>query len=321
MGHRCAERNTLDQRPHPVSIGDTQAHDGLDLLEVHQGRWSPDCIGKQGTAEGFDESFRFCNKRGLHARGSWDLPSVRELDYGFGCHALLGVSFRLSLRRVSLRWQFQLPPLSDAVKALERETPRIHLVMAGRAGRARAMGREALGQREPVLLLVVFRECPDVWRWGRRGRVEDPFKHPLTALHRARAQRIRGHRQDAGHAENAAAVDAFPGQSPELAMLDLGHAVVLRQPPIHEDVFTVEALKDAAILAHKVVEELDDLQAHGLAQALIERAVAANVRRDVAELGRAEPLGREVLGQRPRPRVVEHLLDDARHGRVAIEFV
>ena len=108
-------------------------------------------------------------------------------------------------RRVALVARAQRP---DGVELLEREAERIHLRMARRARRILPVLLEPLAHRLPLAVGALVAERRHVGRRRRRRRAEDVLEQPLAAQDRRRAVRVRGHRQHAAMAEQAAAVGA-----------------------------------------------------------------------------------------------------------------
>ena len=82
---------------------------------------------------------------------------------------------------------------------------RIHQLVAAGAGRVRAVLRHPLAHREHAAFGVGVLQRRHVGRRRRRRRAEDVLENPLAAQDRRRAVGVRGHRQDAAVAEQAAA--------------------------------------------------------------------------------------------------------------------
>ncbi len=133
------------------------------------------------------------------------------------------------------------PPAADRVEVLEREAHGIHQLVTARAGDVGAVLGQPLADRERRRDRVVL-ERRHVRRRRRRRRAEDVLEDPLAADHRRRAGRVRGDRQDAPLAEQAAphAVVAEL-DAPELAAVDVRDAVVLGQPLVQVRVVRLRA--------------------------------------------------------------------------------
>ena len=129
------------------------------------------------------------------------------------------------------------PPRADGVEVLEREADRVHHLVAACAHRIRAMLRHQLAHR---LRLVVRARSPSarhVRRRRRRRRAEHVLEDPLAAHDRRRPLGVRRQRQDAALGRAAlAAPRRSPSTRRKLAAVDVRHAVVPRQPLVHERV-------------------------------------------------------------------------------------
>ena len=97
--------------------------------------------------------------------------------------------------------------------------------------------------------------------------------------------------------------------SPELAPVDVGDAVVPRQPLVDERVVGVQEIHDAAVFAHDAVEEERRLFLHRLPKVVVEIGEGFQIRNGVLEIAQVQPLLGEVGDQRLRSRVCQHPLD------------
>ena len=181
--------------------------------------------------------------------------------------------------------------------------------MAARAGDVGAVLGQPLADRERRRDRVVL-ERRHVRRRRRRRRAEDVFEDPLAADHGRGAGRVRGHRQDAPLAEQAAphAVVAELDAA-EVAAVDVRDAVVLGQALVQERVVRLQQVEHAAVLAQDALEQQLRLLAEGLPQVVVEVGEQAQVRGDRIQVAQVQPLAREVAHQALRARVGQHAAD------------
>ena len=155
---------------------------------------------------------------------------------------------------------------SDRIEVLEREANRIHRRVAGGAGRIRAMLLQPRAHGSGFTSSRVFLERRHIGRRLRRRRAEQIVEHPLAAHDRRRPGRERRHGQDAGVAEQPAAVLVGHRHAAESVPDDVGNPVVPREPAIDEGVVGREQIDDRAVLAHDAHEEQLRLALHRLQQ-------------------------------------------------------
>ena len=105
--------------------------------------------------------------------------------------------------------------------------------------------------------------------------------------------------------------------APELAAVDVGDAVMPRQPLVDERVVGIQQIHDAAVFAHDAVEEQRRLFLHRLAKVVVEIGERFQIRSGALEIAQVQPLLGEVGDQRVGSRVRQHPLDLLlEHGRV-----
>ena len=110
-------------------------------------------------------------------------------------------------------------------------------------------------------------------------------------------------------AEQPAARLIRDGHLAEVAAVDVGDPVVLRQPLVDERVVGRQELGDAAVLAHDVLEQELGLAPHRLPQVVVEIRELLDVRPRALQVAQEQPLAGEVLDERRRARIGEHSLD------------
>ena len=109
----------------------------------------------------------------------------------------------------------------------------------------------------------------------------------------------------------------------EIRTVDVGDAVVLRQPLVHERVVRVEQIQHRAVLAQHALEQQLRFPLERLAQVVVEVREHGDVGVGVLQLPEKEPLVGEVGDQRPRLRVGQHparlLLEHGRLVQLAVD--
>ena len=80
----------------------------------------------------------------------------------------------------------------------------------------------------------------------------------------------------------------------ELAAVDVGNAVMPRQPLVDERVVGIQQIHDAAVFAHDAVEEQRRLFLHRLTQVVVEIGERTEIRAGVLEIAQVQPLLGEV---------------------------
>ena len=144
-----------------------------------------------------------------------------------------------------------------------------------------------------------------------RTDVEERFEEPLAPLDRRRAGHVRRDRQQRALAEQPAPHVELRSQrhAAELRPVNVGDAVVLREPFVDERVIGREQVQDAAVLVNDAAEEQLDLAPESFAQRAVE--VRKQVHDGLAGLHAAnvQPLPREVFDERLRALVGNHPLD------------
>ena len=88
-----------------------------------------------------------------------------------------------------------------------------------------------------------------------------------------------------------------------MAAVDVRDAVVLREPFVDEGVVGAQQVEHAPILAQNAVEEELGFLAERLPQVVVEGGEEPHVGRDRREIPQVQPLRREVVDERLRPRV------------------
>ena len=101
----------------------------------------------------------------------------------------------------------------------------------------------------------LFVQRRNIGRRRRRRRAENILQHVLSANHGRGPRRIARNGQDAGMAQDAAALVGRQIHPPELRPGDAFDAVVLRQPLVQEGELGVEELGQRPILAQQCLEE------------------------------------------------------------------
>ena len=110
-------------------------------------------------------------------------------------------------RRVDGQMSFARPPLPDAIEVFERESERIHPLMAPRTDRVLAVCFHPLAHRLlRALPRARLRERRHIRRRRRRRRAEDVVEQELPADHRRRPRRVRRDGQNAAVTEQAGPV-------------------------------------------------------------------------------------------------------------------
>ena len=113
------------------------------------------------------------------------------------------------------------------------------------------------------------RNCPRAaarHRWWWRRRAEHVLENPLAAQHRCRAVGARRDHQEAALAEQPAPRIVGQRHAAELAAVDVGDAVVLRQPFVDEGVVSGQQVEDVTVFTHDAVEEELGLALERIAQ-------------------------------------------------------
>jgi hypothetical protein len=197
-------------------------------------------------------------------------------------------------------------PGADRVEVLERESQRIHLRVARGAGWILPVILEPRPDRLAFSLRSLVAERRHVWRRRRRRSAEDVFEQPLAAQDRRGAVGIGRDGQEAGMAEQPAALRVAERDAAEPAAGHVWHAIVARQPLVQERVVRGQELADRAIVANLTLEEELGLLAERLAQRLVEFGKQVGVGHGVPEVAQLEPLRGEVLDQRAGPFVGQH---------------
>ncbi len=100
-----------------------------------------------------------------------------------------------------------IPPAPDGVEVLQTKADRIENLVAVRAHGVRSMKLRALPQGQIFhCLLVLLFQSRNVWRRRRHVFSKHLLEHPYAAFHGAGSIRERSRRQDAGYAQDAAAI-------------------------------------------------------------------------------------------------------------------
>src|SRR5690349_3218325 len=76
-------------------------------------------------------------------------------------------------------------------------------------------------------------------RWRRWRRAQQVFQHPLAALDRAGARRVRSDSEHAGVPQHSTALAGLKRHLAELVALDARDAIVPRQPLIDKRVIAI----------------------------------------------------------------------------------
>ena len=129
-------------------------------------------------------------------------------------------------------------------------------------------------------------------RWRRRI-VQQIFQQPNTALEWVRIFAVRIHHQQSRGGEQAATPD--PGRQlhfAELIAVHLRHAVMPRQPVVHQHVIGMKKFRDWPIGPQHLGEERDRFLLHRLQQKWINIAVRLGVDLHEIQLLHAQPLAR-----------------------------
>ena len=106
--------------------------------------------------------------------------------------------------RIHRELAVRVAPPADGVVVLQAEAERVHVAVAGRAGRVGAVP-SSCSRIDCDSAPADFLEQRHVGRRRRRRHAEDVLQHVLAANHRRRARRIARHGQHAGLAQHAAA--------------------------------------------------------------------------------------------------------------------
>ncbi len=197
-------------------------------------------------------------------------------------------------------------PQADHVVVLEGEADRVHGPVTGGAGRVLAVLLEPRAHRHVLHIGGVLLQRRNVGRGLGRRRAQQHVHHPLAAQHRRSAIGVRGERQHAGVAEQAAAVVVGHRHFTEAMPEHVGQAVVARQPVVHEGVVGGKQLGDRPVLADDVVEEQLRLARHRRHQVHVEVGILIAVGPHLLQVLQVQPVGREVGRKRLGARVGEH---------------
>ena len=95
---------------------------------------------------------------------------------------------------------------------------------------------------------------------------------------------------------------------PELASVDAGNPVMLRQTLVYKGVIRVHQVHHAAIFVLDAFKEQLGFLEHGLAEVIVEIGEIHQIGRRVLEIAQEQPLFREIVGERVRARVDQHAL-------------
>src|SRR5688500_8545996 len=103
----------------------------------------------------------------------------------------------------------------------------------------------------------------------------------MAANHRRGARWVRGHRQDAAGAEQAAALAlVFQRDAPKVAAVDVGYFVMPGEAFVEIGVIGLEQLEHATILAQDALEEELRFLSESLPQVVVEIREQARIGRD-----------------------------------------
>ena len=147
----------------------------------------------------------------------------------------LGAIDKLS-RRVDRRPFVSRAPGADRVEILERQSQRIHQLVAARARRACPVLLEALADRMRLRRRALLFERRYVGRRRGRRRAEQVVENPLAADDGRGPAGVRRDKQNRALAEQTFARVVGHGDATELAAVDVRHAVVPGQPLVDERV-------------------------------------------------------------------------------------
>ena len=134
------------------------------------------------------------------------------------------------------------------------------------------------------------------------GRVPEHVEHVGAAPDRQRSRAVGQVGQQAGHAQDAAAVVLRPERhAAELLALDAVDAVVLGQAFVDDGEVAVEQVEHRQVRPQQFVEELVRLAQAGVAQGVVVVLVLAGIDHDRVEFADPHPLADEVLDELPGP--------------------
>ena len=92
----------------------------------------------------------------------------------------------------------------------------------------------------------------------------------------------------------------------EVTAVHVRNPVVAREPLVHEGVVGIQQVEDAAVLAHDALEEELRLGAEAVSKLVVEVREVARIRDVALQVPQHQPLAREVVDERARPRIGEH---------------
>ena len=140
-------------------------------------------------------------------------------------------------------------PLAHPIVILQREAQRIHAAMAGSAHRIGPVLLHLLAHRERLTIMILRLQCRNTGRRRRRRGAQQSLQNPLAALHHRSPIGVRGHRENAALPQQSAAVRVGESHAAELRAVNIGDAVMLRQPLVEKSVVGIQQVHHAAVLA------------------------------------------------------------------------
>ena len=233
------------------------------------------------------------------------ISALRSADRPIELRAVVKVADRIDRDAIVLD-----APHAGDVEVLERQAERIDHLVARRARRILAVLFHALAHRQRLAGVngLGFFERRHVGRRRRRRRAKQHFHDPLAAQHRRGAIGDRRQQQHAALAEHAAAIRVGDRDAAEVVAEDVGNAVVLGEPLVHEGVIGGEQIGDRPIFTNQAVDEQLGLTHHGLRQRGVPIPIEVMIGTDLLDVLQAQPLRREARRQRLRSRVGDHAL-------------
>ncbi len=175
---------------------------------------------------------------------------------------------------------FGRPPAADRVESLQRQTRRIHQVVARGALRVGAMLGEALANGQVAVDCVVL-EGRHIGQRRRRRHAEQVVENPFAAQHRRRARGIGGHHENARLAQESASPAVFVERhAPEPASVYVRDPIVPGEAFIDERVVGPQQIERAAILVQNALDEQLGFLAQRLSKVVVEIGKQPHVRRD-----------------------------------------
>ena len=133
-------------------------------------------------------------------------------------------------------------------------------------------------------------------RWRRRA--ENVLQNPLAANDGRRSLSLRRDRENAPLAQQSPPCVIDDRHTPELAAVDPGYAVVLREALVDEGVIGSQQVEHVAVAADDALEEQIRFSSKRLAEVVIEVGEDFRIRRHGPDVTQLQPLSGEVGDQR-----------------------